>query len=64
MPAGVAFGPLIISAKKRFDNSHDASTICHELRSLCPRNAQVINIEVAQEELHLAQVMPEFLASR
>jgi len=32
----------------------------HELRSLCPRNAKVINIEVAQEELHLGRVMPEF----
>ena len=42
--------------QKRFDDPHDASTVCHELRSLCPRNAKVINIEVAQEELHLGRV--------
>jgi hypothetical protein len=46
--------------QKRFDDPYDASTVCHELRSLCPRNAKVINIEVAQEELHLGRVMPEF----
>ena len=46
--------------QKRFDDPHDASTVCHELRSLCPRNAKVINIEVAQEELHFGRVMPEF----
>ena len=46
--------------QKRFDDPHDASTVCHELLSLCPRNAKVINIEVAQEELHLGRVMPEF----
>ncbi|MGA7869138.1 MAG: hypothetical protein WCA23_35085 [Stellaceae bacterium] len=40
--------------------AEEASTVCHELRSLCPRNAKVINIEVAQEELHLDRVMPEF----
>ena len=28
------------------NDPHDASTVCHELRSLCPRNAKVINIEV------------------
>jgi hypothetical protein len=32
--------------QKRFDNSRDASTVCRELRSLCPRNVKVINIEV------------------
>jgi hypothetical protein len=46
--------------QKRFDKPRDASAVCRELRSLCPRNAKVINIEVAQEELHLGQVMPEF----
>jgi hypothetical protein len=35
--------------QKRFDDRHDASTVRHELRSLCPRNAKVINIEVAQD---------------
>ena len=46
--------------QKRFDNPRDASTVCRELRSLCPRNAKVINIEVAQEELQLGWVVPEF----
>ena len=32
----------------RFDNPDDASAACQELRSLCPRNASVINIELAQ----------------
>ena len=32
--------------QKRFGNSQDASAVCRELRSLCPRNAKVINIEV------------------
>ena len=31
--------------RKVFDNMHDARAVCHELRSLCPRNAEVINIE-------------------
>ena len=34
--------------QKRFDNPHEASAVCQELRNLCPRNAAVINIEVAQ----------------
>jgi hypothetical protein len=32
-----------------FDNKHDAKAVCRELRNLCPRNAEVINIEGAQE---------------
>ena len=32
--------------QKLFDKRHDARGICHQLRSLCPRNAEVINIEV------------------
>jgi hypothetical protein len=47
--------------QKRFDDPHDASTVCHELRSLYPRNAKVINIEVAQEELHLP--LPSLLSA-
>ena len=35
--------------QKRFDDRHDASAVRHELRSLCPRNAKVISIEVAQD---------------
>ena len=37
--------------QKVFDNKQDARSVCHELRSLCPRNAQVINIEDAQYDL-------------
>jgi hypothetical protein len=29
---------------------HDASAVCHELRSVCPRNAEVINIEIARDD--------------
>jgi hypothetical protein len=36
--------------QKRFDNKHDASAVCHELRSVCPRNAEVINIEIARDD--------------
>ena len=46
--------------QKRFDNPRDASTVCHELRSLCPRNAKVINIEVTRERPSPERVMPKF----
>jgi hypothetical protein len=36
--------------QKLFDQRRDARPVCHELRSLCPRNAEVINIEAAQNE--------------
>jgi hypothetical protein len=36
--------------QKQFDNKHEASAVCHELRSLCPRNAEVINVEIAQDD--------------
>jgi hypothetical protein len=36
--------------QKWFDNKHDASAVCRELRSLCPRNAEVINIEITQDD--------------
>ena len=36
--------------RKVFDNKHDAAAVCRELHNLCPRNAEVINIEVAQDE--------------
>jgi hypothetical protein len=39
--------------QKRFDNQHDAAVVCHELRTRCPRNAEVINIEVAQDDPYL-----------
>jgi hypothetical protein len=37
--------------QKRFDNRRDSSAVCDELRDLCPRNAPVINIELAQDDL-------------
>ena len=33
--------------QKRFDNRGDAVAVRDELRDLCPRNASVINIELA-----------------
>ena len=36
--------------QKRFDDQHEASAVCQELRNLCPRNAAVIQIEVAQDD--------------
>ena len=33
---------------RRFDNKHEAKSIRDELRSLCPRNAKVITIELEQ----------------
>jgi hypothetical protein len=36
--------------QKRFDNRGDAVAVSHELRDLCPRNASVINIELAQDD--------------
>lgn len=40
--------------QKRFDNPHEASAVCQELRNLCRRNAKVINIEVAEGDPELA----------
>ena len=34
--------------QKLFEDEHEAKSICDELRSLCPRNAEVINIEPEQ----------------
>jgi hypothetical protein len=36
--------------QKRFDNKHDTNAVCHELRSVCPRNTEVINIEIVQDD--------------
>ena len=44
----------------RFDNSDDASAVCQELRSLCPRNASVINIELAKDNSHVGVEPPKF----
>jgi hypothetical protein len=35
--------------QKLFYEKHDARAVCHELRSLCPRNAKVINVEAEQD---------------
>lgn len=40
--------------QKRFDDPHDAGTVCHELRSLCPRNAKVINRSRRRRTVSLA----------
>ena len=45
--------------QKRFDNPRDASAVCRELRSLCPRNAKVINIEVTGDDRQLSVVLPK-----
>jgi hypothetical protein len=37
--------------RKVFDNKQDVRAVCHELRDLCPRNAKVINIEDAPDDL-------------
>ena len=44
--------------QKVFDNKSDARPICHELRSLCPRNAEVINVEAQPDDPSL------YMASR
>ena len=36
--------------QKLFDQKRDARPACHELRSLSPRNAKVINIEAVQHD--------------
>jgi hypothetical protein len=33
--------------QKLFDTKRDARPACRELRKLCPRNAEVINVEAA-----------------
>jgi hypothetical protein len=37
--------------QKVFDKKSDARPVCHELRSLCPRNAEVNNIEATLHDL-------------
>jgi hypothetical protein len=43
----------------RFDNPDDARAVRQELRSLCPRNANVINIELAQDDPHVSVGPPK-----
>lgn len=49
--------------QKLFDQKRDAIRVCHELRSLCPRNARVINIEAVQDDPSLDVVPPMFSPS-
>jgi len=49
--------------QKVFDEKRDARPVCHELRSLCPRNADVINIEAEQDEPSLEVASPMFSGS-
>ena len=46
--------------QKLSGNRHEARAVCDQLRSLCPRNAEVINIEVAQDDPSLEVVPPMF----
>jgi hypothetical protein len=46
--------------RKVFDNKHNARAVCRELRSLCPRNAEVINIEDAQDDHSRDMGLPTF----
>ena len=34
-----------LGRQKIFECKHDAKPVCYELRELCPRNANLINIE-------------------
>jgi len=43
-----------------FDNGHEAIAVCDQLRGLCPRNAEVINIEEAQDDPSFEMVPPMF----
>jgi hypothetical protein len=36
--------------QKVFHKRSDARPVCHELHSLCPRNAEVINIEATLDD--------------
>jgi hypothetical protein len=47
--------------QKVFAKKRDAILICNELRRLCPRNAQVINIEPEQADPALEMVSAEVL---
>ena len=48
------------SRQKLFDNKHAARMVCDGLRSLCPRNAGVINIEIAEDDPSPRMVPPSF----
>ena len=44
--------------QKLFDQKRDAGPVCHELRSLCPHNRAVINIEAVQDDSSLDVAPP------
>jgi hypothetical protein len=46
-----------------FDKKRDARPVCHKLRSLCPRNANVINVEAEQDNASLDAVPSVFSPS-
>ena len=49
--------------QKVFDKKRDARPVCDELRNLCPRHAEVINIEAEQDDSFLDAVPPMFSPS-
>jgi hypothetical protein len=49
--------------QKVFYKKRDAGPVCHELRSLCPRNAKVINIEGERDDPPLDVAPPTFSPS-
>ena len=46
--------------QKLFDKKRDARPVCDELRGLCPRNAEVINIEAEQDDPSLDEAPTMF----
>jgi hypothetical protein len=46
--------------QKLFQEKRDARPICEGLRSRCPRNAKVINIEAEQDDTSLGVMPPMF----
>ena len=49
--------------RKLFDKVRDARPVCYELRRLCPRNAEVINMKAVQDDLSL-RILPAGPGSR
>ena len=49
--------------RRVFDKKSAARPVCHELRSLCPRKAEVINIEAQQDDPYLEMAPPRFSTS-
>jgi hypothetical protein len=46
--------------QKLFEKKRDARSVCDELRSRCPRNAKLINIEAEQNDPSLGVGSPMF----